>query len=676
MTPHNGARKSLLRSGSAYSSDELPNAHAPSFASSSSSDDDRGWVLNGPNDAEEAAFALTYIIRTVAVSQVDFQKLSELPGSRVAHSLRSFFSMPKPLLTEPCEGTARSSIEEALKPTPPDDAAAPAPRCVLPPTHALAHWWTVTMLALDCTYVAFLVPISVAFSIPNAHLSTQWVAVLDIIAGLMILSDIVINFRTAFFATNGLRRALVTHPRAIARYYLKHGSFAVDAVSLVPFPYTLVVGTLQLHHAVDVSPELVSVIQALRLVRFVRVARVVRFAYLVSRECSNAPARVLRFLSSGAGLLLQLFYGLAILINLLGCMMCFVANRQGLEDSWLSEVRGEDLSDSPARIQWFLGVYWALTAVTTIGFGEITPATNAERAVTMLMEVVGVAMFATIMGAITAAISRVGEESSERQELRKQRQALETMMRRRHFPAWLCNRIRLYHQGLVARAHGGSVREDTLLAQLPKALRSDIAEVVGRDLLPRADALSDLPARILRAVAGTLEPLVVMPGDDLCCEGDQCGSMYLLQEGEAAVVRGGKVVEMVSAPAVLGEFALLDAVTDGCGAARPQGYRAAATCTVWELCVATLRETLEGDAAAMLSVVRRMRRFVESRIHGVPECLPALRSLRERESLLTEVSGSTVRSQSVHAARSDATLTPQSDPRTGPTDKVSGDSCA
>ena len=53
---------------------------------------------------------------------------------------------------------------------------------------------------------------------------------------------------------------------------------------------------------------------------------------------------------------------------------------------------------------YLAAAYWSLTAITTIGFGDITPISNAERAVMLLVEVLGVLFFGILLGSITSLL--------------------------------------------------------------------------------------------------------------------------------------------------------------------------------------------------------------------------------------------------------------------------------
>jgi len=53
---------------------------------------------------------------------------------------------------------------------------------------------------------------------------------------------------------------------------------------------------------------------------------------------------------------------------------------------------------------YLAAAYWSLTTVSTIGFGDILPITNAERAVMLMSQITGVLFFGILLGSITSLL--------------------------------------------------------------------------------------------------------------------------------------------------------------------------------------------------------------------------------------------------------------------------------
>lgn len=58
-----------------------------------------------------------------------------------------------------------------------------------------------------------------------------------------------------------------------------------------------------------------------------------------------------------------------------------------------------------ARIHtWFDGVWWTVTTVTSVGYGDLFPVTVGGRIIGMILSVIGVVMFGMIIGMVTVSL--------------------------------------------------------------------------------------------------------------------------------------------------------------------------------------------------------------------------------------------------------------------------------
>ena len=58
----------------------------------------------------------------------------------------------------------------------------------------------------------------------------------------------------------------------------------------------------------------------------------------------------------------------------------------------------------PGPSIWLAAAYWSLTTVSTIGFGDILPRTDAERAIMLFAQLTGVLFFGILLGSITSLL--------------------------------------------------------------------------------------------------------------------------------------------------------------------------------------------------------------------------------------------------------------------------------
>lgn len=70
--------------------------------------------------------------------------------------------------------------------------------------------------------------------------------------------------------------------------------------------------------------------------------------------------------------------------------------------TWTTEA---NISTSGLRTQYITSLYWAVTTLTTVGYGDITPYTTSEKVVAMLSMTIGSVMFCYLAGNVIAFVS-------------------------------------------------------------------------------------------------------------------------------------------------------------------------------------------------------------------------------------------------------------------------------
>ena len=63
----------------------------------------------------------------------------------------------------------------------------------------------------------------------------------------------------------------------------------------------------------------------------------------------------------------------------------------------------ERLVDPDTFDNVWLGMWWAIQTVTTVGYGDVVPGSTAGKVIASLMMLAGLALFAVVTGAITSA---------------------------------------------------------------------------------------------------------------------------------------------------------------------------------------------------------------------------------------------------------------------------------
>lgn len=104
---------------------------------------------------------------------------------------------------------------------------------------------------------------------------------------------------------------------------------------------------------------------------------------------------------------------------------------------------GHSIPDHQAYIN---ALYWSSMTLTTIGYGDLTPSTAAQRVFVVFMMLIGAFMYGYVIGAVSAILSAQGER---RHHFTSTMNKLNAFMQNRMLPPQLRYQLRHYFRCAV-----------------------------------------------------------------------------------------------------------------------------------------------------------------------------------------------------------------------------------
>jgi voltage-gated potassium channel len=219
---------------------------------------------------------------------------------------------------------------------------------------------------------------------------------------------------------------------------------------------------------------------------------------------------------------------------------------------WLALGGIPETMDTVTR--YIRALYWCITTLATVGYGDITPSTNAQTVYAMVVMLLGVGVYGYVIGNVTTLLANIDLAKTH---YRENMERLAAFMRYRHIPTPLQQHIRNYYAYLWANRLGYD--ETTILAGLPDSLRTEVALFLRRDFIERAPLFQGASQELIRELALELRPMVFTPGDYIFRAGQSGRHMCFISRGNVHIISrdGTTVVNTLSDGDFFGEIALL-----------------------------------------------------------------------------------------------------------------------
>lgn len=435
---------------------------------------------------------------------------------------------------------------------------------VFAPDDIFALCWGVVMIAA-VLYQAISVPFFLAFEEED----TVSTLALDFLCTVAFLGDMAVTANTSFYR----KGMLIQSRKAICLRYLR--TWLLPDI-LSSFPYTWLLAS----PFESASPEskTPSVLKLMRIARLLRGLRLVKMT-----KMSQHLAAVEQQLSSK----LSILFAAVSLCLLMTCLAHWVAcafyavGQVGEEvESWVGAF---GLLSAGQSDKYVSALYWAVTTLTTTGYGDIVPLTRWERLLGIAVMGLSAGVFSYLIGKIGGVISLMEMESSQQKAVVMD---VTRYLRRAEVPTDVSYRALRYVEYVWESRKRRKVLDARLLQGFSDPLKNEISEHIFGLALQRVPLLSQFDRGFISQLARGVQP-ELFAQDDIIFQGNQPGSrLYFLEKGcvELFHKASAHTFHLLQPGQHFGELAFLSG-----------GLRtASARCLQFSEALVVKRETLQG----------------------------------------------------------------------------------
>ncbi|XP_066552550.1 potassium voltage-gated channel subfamily H member 1 [Amia ocellicauda] len=414
------------------------------------------------------------------------------------------------------------------------------------PPHIILHYctfkttwdWVILILTF---YTAIMVPYNVSFKTKQNNVT--WLVV-DSIVDVIFLVDIVLNFHTTFVGPAG---EVISDPKLIRMNYLKTW-FVIDLLSCLPYD---VINAFE-----NVDEGISSLFSSLKVVRLLRLGRVAR--------------KLDHYIEYGAAVLVLLVCVFGLAAHWLACIWYSIGDYEVINedtnlvrrDSWLYML-GETIG-TPYRFNvsgtgkweggpnkesvYITSLYFTMTSLTSIGFGNIAPTTDGEKIFAVAMMMIGSLLYATIFGNVTTIFQQMYANTNRYHEMLN---SVRDFLKLYQVPKGLSERVMDYIVSTWSMSRG--IDTEKVLQICPKDMRADICVHLNRKVFKEHPAFRLASDGCLRALAMEFQTIHCAPGDLIYHAGESVDSLCFVVSGSLEVIQDDEVVAILGKGDVFGD---------------------------------------------------------------------------------------------------------------------------
>ncbi|KAL1023397.1 hypothetical protein UPYG_G00040300 [Umbra pygmaea] len=392
-----------------------------------------------------------------------------------------------------------------------------------PATDQYYRW--LAIIAAPCLYNLMMLVTRASFIDLQNLFTTLWI-ILDYTSDFIYLADTFVRCRTGYLE-QGL---LVKDAKKLRDKYRSTPQFKWDMISILPTDLLFLKVGFN-------NPEL-------RLNRLARMNRL--FEFFDHTETRTSFPNVFRI----SNLVLYIL----VIIHWNACIFFAISRIIGFgTDTWVYPNISHPEHGRLAR-KYIYCLYWSTLTLTTIGETP-PPVRDIEYLFIVADFLIGVLIFATIVGNVGAMISNMNKNSAE---FHAKIDSIKQYMEFRKVSTELEVKVIKWFDYL--RMEKKTCDEKEVLKNLPDKLKAEIAINVHLDTLKKVRLFQDCETGLLIELVLKLQPQVFSPGDFICRKGDIGREMYIINEGKLAVVADDGLTQLcvLSDGAYFGEISIMD----------------------------------------------------------------------------------------------------------------------
>ena len=387
---------------------------------------------------------------------------------------------------------------------------------IIRPDASFMTYWTFAIL-VALFYTATFMPYLMSF---QDDIPTNWLYV-EMSFDCLFMLDIMLNFNIAYYD----KYDLIVSRLKIVKYYVT-GWLIIDIVASFPFSIISYISSTQNQNEgkllkIAKVPRVYRIIKIFRILKVIKTAKFLKW-YNETMERLNISVT----LSRGIKFIIIILC----LLHLTSCAWFFVDRLDGFSpNTWVVRNGLEDRDNGDL---YLFCIYWALTVLDTIGYGDIVPVIMSERVLCLIWLVFGVTFYSYAISNLSVIFYNM---NSRENYIKRKEEYLKEFAQNVKLPKSLLKQVKFYVR--YNYRHNVFCWSDmnNFLKELPSELYSKVYYHIFKDVLVNITFFKSKPPAFIPELMPLLKTVEVHEGYELYSYGSPPRDVYFLLKGRVMV---------------------------------------------------------------------------------------------------------------------------------------------
>ncbi|KAH0795710.1 cation channel family protein [Histomonas meleagridis] len=221
------------------------------------------------------------------------------------------------------------------------------------------------------------------------------------------------------------------------------------------------------------------------------------------------------------------------IVHAFACIYYLLATHTSSPTSWISGFLDQGFSNFQLYVT---SLYFVVTTILTIGYGDIHPTNTNEYVVAIIIQIVGVVFESSIVAKMISSIS-----DPEGNKFLVRYDHMQKYMHGKNVERGYLKHVRHYCQGMWEKYHGAP-EWNTLFKEIPESLRCAIVMELCRNVIEEVDIFKGFQEHHLLMLMDQLTTITFVPDEIIYRQGDLFSDLLIINSGTVKIVIDDVVV--------------------------------------------------------------------------------------------------------------------------------------